>query len=68
MIGIGETRRFEGVLGTCFEGQVIEARPSRQVLVTPRVRGRAHITGFHQFVLAAQDFPAGFRMGPLPLK
>ena len=70
MIGIGETRLFEGVLGTCFEGQVIEARNHQgRHFVTPRVRGRAHITGFHQFTLAAQDpFPAGFRMGPLPLK
>ena len=55
-IGIGETRRFEGVLGTCFEGQVIEAHNHQgKHFVTPRVRGRAHIAGFHQFVLAAQD-------------
>ena len=36
MIGIGETRRFEGVLGTCFEGQVIEARDHQgRCFVTP---------------------------------
>ena len=32
--------------------------------VTPRVTGRAYITGFHQFVLDPDDpFPAGYRVG-----
>jgi proline racemase len=35
--------------------------------VTPRVTGRAFLTGFHQFVLDPFDpLPEGFRIGPTP--
>ncbi len=65
-IGLNDMRKFEGILGTCFEGQVIDAEVRNDVTyVTPRVRGSAYITGYHQFVLAEQDpFPGGFRLGP----
>jgi proline racemase len=40
-----------------------------QLLVTPRVRGRAFVTVFHPFILVEYDsFPKGFRVGPLPLR
>ena len=65
-IRLNEVTTFEGILGTCFEGQVVNADVRKNITyVTPRVKGRAYITGYHQFVLAEQDpFPGGFRLGP----
>ena len=65
-IALNEMRTFEGILGTCFEGQVVGAEVRNDVTyIIPRVKGRAYITGYHQFVLSEQDpFPAGFRLGP----
>jgi proline racemase len=67
-MALGEPRRFEGVLGTCFTGEAVAATRRNGVLyVTPRVTGSAHITGFHQFVLDPADpLPEGFRIGPEP--
>ncbi len=60
--------RFEGVLGTCFTGEAVAAQERAGVLyVTPKVTGRAWITGFHQFVLDPEDpLPGGFRIGHPP--
>lgn len=65
-IGMNQARSFEGILGTCFEGQVVKANDRNgMTFITPRVKGSAYITGYHQFVLADHDpFPAGFRLGP----
>lgn len=63
---VGRPLRFEGVLGTCFEGW-IESAEMRDGLsvVNPVIRGRAYLTGFHTFLLDPDDpFPAGFRIGP----
>ncbi len=67
-LGIGETRKFEGPLGSFFGGEPVSAERQDGVLyVRPRVSGRAFLTGFHQFVLEADDpFPRGFRIGPKP--
>ena len=67
-MALGEPRRFEGVLGTCFIGEAVAAQRRKGVLyVTPRVTGSAYITGFHQFVLEPTDpLPEGFRIGPAP--
>jgi proline racemase len=67
-IGLNEPRRFEGVLGTCFTGEAVKAVERGGITyVTPRVTGRAYITGFHQFVLDDDDpLPEGFRIGPNP--
>ncbi|HEX6144287.1 MAG TPA: proline racemase family protein [Geminicoccaceae bacterium] len=67
-LGLDQPRRFEGVLGTCFEGRAIAAEERGGVLyVRPRVTGRAWITGFHQFVLDPSDpLPEGFRIGHPP--
>ena len=67
-IGLGEPRRFEGVLGTCFVGEAVAAETrGGTTYVTPRLTGRAFITGFHQFLLDPADpFPDGFRIGPRP--
>jgi proline racemase len=60
--------RFEGVLGTCFIGETVAAEERAGVLyVTPKITGRAWITGFHQFVLDPDDpLPEGFRIGHPP--
>jgi proline racemase len=65
---LGEARKFEGVLGTCFTGTPMRAETRGGVAyVVPRVEGRAWITGFHHFVLDPEDpFPEGFRVGPVP--
>ncbi|MCP4048605.1 MAG: proline racemase family protein, partial [Gammaproteobacteria bacterium] len=67
-IGLNERRRFEGPLGTCFEGEAIATQNRNGVtFVTPRIRGRAYITGYHQFVLDPDDpIPEGYRVGPAP--
>jgi proline racemase len=61
-----DSRTFAGILDTCFEGKVIRSEERDEItFVTPEVRGRAYITGYHQFVLARDDpFPGGFRLGP----
>ncbi len=65
---LGETRKFEGPLGTFFAGAPVSAERQDGVLyVRPRVTGRAYLTGFHQFVLESDDpLPRGFRIGPKP--
>jgi proline racemase len=64
-ITINERRRFEGILGTCFTGEIIRTDiRAGYTYVTPRVSGRAYITGFHQFVIDPEDpLPEGFRIG-----
>jgi len=59
-----------GILGTTFEGRLVAettvgdpSTGSEQALpaVVPEVRGSAHVTGVHQFVLDPRDpFPDGF--------
>jgi len=65
-ISADESRSFAGILNTCFEGKVIRSEKRDEItFVTPEVRGRAYITGYHKFVLAEEDpFPGGFRLGP----
>ena len=67
-ITLAEKRKFEGVLGTYFTGEAVAASRRHGLLyVTPRVSGRAFLTGFHQFVLDPVDpLPEGFRIGPTP--
>ncbi len=59
---VGETYVNEGILGTTFEGQIVaETRVGNYPAVVPQVRGSAHITGLHRFVLDPRDpFPQGF--------
>jgi proline racemase len=57
--------RLEGPLGTFFDGEAVTTQQrGDHFYVTPRVTGRAYITGLHQFVLEPDDpFPAGYRVG-----
>jgi proline racemase len=65
---LNESRRFEGPLGTFFVGTPVASESSGGITyVRPKVTGRAYLTGFHQFVLDADDpLPRGFRIGPKP--
>jgi proline racemase len=51
-----------GILGTTFEGRLVaETKVGDLPAVVPEVRGSAHVTGVHQFVLDPRDpFPEGF--------
>ena len=65
---LGDSVGFEGLMGTVFTAQV-KSMAVRNGLtnITPRVTGRAYITGFHQFVLDPDDpFPEGLRVGDAP--
>ena len=64
-IALNDPRRFEGLLGTCFRGEARRAEESNGLLyVSPRITGRAYLTGFHRFVVEADDpLPAGYRLG-----
>lgn len=65
---MNQTRKFEGVLGTCFTGTATRAeRRGGITYVRPRIGGSAYITGFHHFVLDPRDpLPQGFRIGHAP--
>jgi proline racemase len=65
---LGQPRRFEGVLGTCFAGTAVRAEKRGGVAyVRPRISGSAYLTGFHHFVLDPRDpLPEGFRIGHAP--
>jgi len=67
-LGLGQSCRFEGPLGTCFFGcPISEEKRDGIVYVRPKVTGRAYLTGFHQFVLDPEDpLQRGFRIGPPP--
>lgn len=68
-LGLGDSFVTESIIGTRFKGQVVaetQVGEGARVFpaVVPRVTGSAYITGFHQFVLDAQDpFPTGFWLG-----
>ena len=67
-MGLGEPKRFEGPLGTCFVGEAASAEVRNGIThIRPRITGRAYITGYHQFVLDPDDpLPEGYRVGPAP--
>ena len=63
-LAVGESFVTESIIGTRFTGEcVAEATVGDFPAVIPRITGRAHLTGFHRFVLDADDpFPDGFRL------
>jgi trans-L-3-hydroxyproline dehydratase len=55
-IAVGETIVIESVIGTCFEGRVVETTSfGPHAAVIPEVSGSAHITGRHEFFLDPED-------------
>lgn len=65
-VTMNDPKRFEGPLGTCMIGQAIASEERGGITyVTPRVTGRAYITGRHEFMLDPDDpLPNGYRIGP----
>ena len=59
---VGERYVNESILGTTFEGRVVaETEVGSTPAIVPEIRGRAHITGLHHFVVDPRDpFPRGF--------
>jgi proline racemase len=66
-LGVGDTFRHEGILGTVFTGRVLEeatAGPYRAIV--PSITGQAWITGFASYVVDPSDpFPDGFTVGDI---
>jgi proline racemase len=66
-LGIGDRFVHESMIGSLFTGSIrgtteVAGRPAIQ----PTIAGRGWITGFHDFVLEADDpFPTGFRVGDI---
>ena len=61
-LGVGETYHHASMLNTLFTGKIAaETRVGDRPAIVPEITGRAHITGFHQFVAENKDpFKAGF--------
>jgi proline racemase/trans-L-3-hydroxyproline dehydratase len=61
-LGLNQPYLSEGLLGTVFEGCLVaEETVGGTPAVVAEIRGRAHITGMHEFVLDDRDpFPEGF--------
>lgn len=59
---LNETYVNTSPLGTTFEGRLVEkTRIGSQNAVVAEIRGQAHLTGIHEFVLDPRDpFPEGF--------
>lgn len=63
-LALGQHFVSGSIIGTCFVGQIAgETRVGGFRATIPEVTGRAHVTGFHQFVLDPDDpFPNGFSL------
>ena len=64
---VGDAFRHEGILGTVFEGCVLEATTvGPYPAIVPTITGQAWITGFASYVLDPLDpFPDGFTVGDI---
>jgi proline racemase/trans-L-3-hydroxyproline dehydratase len=61
-LGVGDTYYHASMLNTLFTGRIAaETRVGDRQAILPEITGRAHITGFHQFVAENKDpFKTGF--------
>jgi proline racemase/trans-L-3-hydroxyproline dehydratase len=61
---IGDKLHNESIIGTSFIGQIMNVTyVGEYPAILPRVTGRAHLTGLHQFVLDPEDpFQKGFSL------
>jgi proline racemase len=66
-LGLGQRFRHEGILGTVFEGCLVEeTKVAEYPAVVPTITGSAWISAISQYVLDAEDpFPEGFTVGDL---
>lgn len=62
LIGVNEQFRNQSCLGSTFIGQIVaETSVGDWPAVVVEIRGSAHITGIHQFIIDPSDpFPQGF--------
>lgn len=62
LLSAGRTFVNQGLLGTCFEGRIVaESTLGDLPVIVPEIRGSAHATGLHRFVVTPDDpFPGGF--------
>jgi proline racemase len=58
----GETFVNESPLGSTFEGRIVgETSVGPFSAIIPEIRGTAHVTGLHRFLVTPDDpFPEGF--------
>ncbi|NNF99942.1 MAG: hypothetical protein HKM93_11230 [Desulfobacteraceae bacterium] len=61
-LGLDQTYRNAGPLGTVFEGRILKTMPVGEFEgIVGQIRGNAQITGYHQFVVDDADpLPEGF--------
>jgi proline racemase len=66
-LGVGDTFRHEGILGTVFTGRVVEETTIGEYrAIVPTITGQAWITGFASYVVDPTDpFPDGFTVGDI---
>ena len=66
-LGLGDTFRHEGILGTVFTGRVEELTTVGEYrAIVPSITGQAWITGFASYVVDPSDpFPDGFTVGDI---
>jgi proline racemase len=66
-LSIGEEFRHEGILGTVFNGRLLEETRIGDVsAVLPEITGTAWITGFASYVVDPTDpFPEGYTVGDI---
>jgi proline racemase len=64
-LAVGERFVNESPLGSTFEGRIVEETSVDSIpAIVPEIRGRAHVTGLHRFVVTPDDpFPTGFLIG-----
>ena len=66
-LGLGDTFRHEGILGTVFTGRVEELTTVGEYrAIVPSITGQAWITGFASYVVDPSDpLPDGFTVGDI---
>jgi proline racemase len=53
---LGHVFVHESILGTCFEGKIVEeVADSTEDAVVPSIAGAAYVTGFNQLVVDPED-------------
>ena len=64
-LGVGQSLRFESILGTSFGGKIVEeTQLGPHSAIVPQVEGRAWLTGRHEFMIDPDDpLKDGFLLG-----
>ncbi|MDX1613842.1 MAG: proline racemase family protein [Candidatus Promineifilaceae bacterium] len=59
---VGDSLENRGLLEAAFQGRIVaETQVGQHAAIVPEIRGSAHVTGVHHFVVGADDpFPKGF--------